>query len=391
MSEPTFEDIETTYRTQGAAAAIDRLIADLRARKQFHALFDALLMKRRHELGLPLARPTSLDDVPEAQRDSFERFFVDQARHVGELLLAEGEVAQAWRYFRAISEPQQVAQAIETIAEDGQTPDEIIEIALIQGIAPVKGLRLFLATHGPCSTITAFDQQYAQLTPEMRRQCARVLVGKVYDDLRENVQHDVERRKSPPVAPGGCADAPQELPSLRALIAGRSDLFAEGAYHIDVSHLNAVVRFARALDPGDAELDLALQMAEYGAQLSPQYQYAGNAPFEEFYPAHIRYLSALRGRAVDAGLDYFRNKLAGDSTDIDKQLAAFVLVELLLRLGRRDEGLELACRYLADSSEEFGLSLPEMCATAGRFDLLKQIALARKDAVRYTAALLGEP
>ncbi|MFN7805708.1 MAG: hypothetical protein ACK5TO_16950, partial [Planctomycetaceae bacterium] len=76
------------------------------------------------------------------------------------------------------------------------------------------------------------------------------------------------------------------------LLAGREMLFQAGNYHIDVSHLNSVVRFARRLEPQDQELDRALQEAQYGARLSPQYQDGGNAPFTDFYPAHIRYFQA---------------------------------------------------------------------------------------------------
>ena len=61
----------------------------------------------------------------------------------------------------------------------------------------------------------------------------------------------------------------------------------------------------------------------------------------------------------------------------------------MLRLGRRDEALELACKYLADSADEFGLSLPELCAESKRFDLLKSLAQSRGDVVNYAAALIG--
>src|SRR5579863_788650 len=142
--------------------------------------------------------------------------------------------------------------------------------------------------------------------------------------------------------------------SLRDLIGGREWLFADDSYHIDVSHLNAVVRFARYLDPNSRELDLALELAEYGSQLAPQYQYAGNPPFAEFYPAHFQYFSALLGKNREAGLAWFRSKIGEDLSDTDNQFAAYTLVDLLLRLDRRDEALELACRCLADSSDQFG-------------------------------------
>lgn len=382
MSDQTFDELQELQKSQGSAAAIDHLISVLRDEKRFHQLFDALLMKKRLELGLGLVRPTSFKDVPEERRDEFEKVYVDSARQVGELLLAEGSIPQAWHYFRAINEPQRVAAAIEALAtgaDAGAVSEEVVEIALFQGISPVKGLSLYLASHGSCSTITAFDQVSMQLPVEARRQCTEVLVRKLYDDLRENVQHDVSRRQ--PMNPPG--------QNLRELIGGREWLFTDDSYHIDVSHLNSVVRFARFLDVGSLELDSALQLAQYGSRLAQQYQYAGNPPFDDFYPAHIQFFKALLGDEREQALAYFRSRIGDDVAETDNQMAAYVLVDLLLRLERRDEALELACRYLAESADEFGLSLPELCAQSGRLDLLLALARKKGDVVNFAAALIG--
>lgn len=379
MSEATFDELQKIHGDKGPAAALDHLIGVLRSEKRFHQLFDALLMKKRLELGLALVRPTSLKDVPDERRDEFEKVYIDTARQIGELLLVDGSIPQAWHYFRAINEPQQVTAAIEALPEAGSVPEEVVEIALFQGVAPAKGLKLYLGSHGTCSTITAFDQISMQLQPDIRKQCAQALVRRLYDDLRENVQHDVLRRQ--PMNPPG--------QSLRELIAGREWLFADDSYHIDVSHLNAVVRFARFLDASCPELDLALQLAQYGSRLAQQYQYAGNPPFDDFYPAHIHFFKVLLDVERETSLAYFRAKIGDDVTDTDNQLAAYVVVDLLLRIGRQSEALELACKYLADSGEEFGLSLPELCAQAGRLDLLQTLARNKGDVVNFAAALLG--
>jgi hypothetical protein len=379
MSEQTFDELQQLQKSQGSSAAIERLIRVLRDEKRYHQLFDALLMKKRLEMGLGLVRPTSFKDVPEDRRDEFEKVYVDSARLVGELLLAEGSIPQAWHYFRAINEPQLVAAAIDKMPEGGTAPDEVVEIALFQGISPVKGLSMYLASRGTCSTITAFDQVSMQLPVEARRQCAEVLVRKLYADLRDNVQHDVSRRQ--PMNPPG--------QTLRELIGGREWLFTDDSYHIDVSHLNSVVRFARFLDVGSQELDLALQLAQYGSRLAPQYQYAGNPPFDDFYPAHIQFFKALLDDDRAQALAYFRSRIGDDVAQTDNQMAAYVLVDLLLRLKRFDEALELACRYLAESADEFGLSLPELCAQSGRLDLLLALARQKGDVVNFAAALIG--
>jgi hypothetical protein len=358
---------------------LDALIEHLRGEKNWHTLFDALLMKKRQALGLPLVRPTSLKDVPEGQRDEFEKYHIDTAREIGQLLLRDGSIAQAWNYFRAISEPGPVAAAIEALPESAEPDEALVDIALFQGVAPVRGLQMFLKSHGTCSTITALDQQFAQMTPESRAACARVMVRRLYDDLRANVEHDVKRRQ-PLVAPGG---------SLKELIAGREFLFAEDNYHIDVSHLNSVVRFGRMLNPTDPELGLVLQLAQYGARLSPQYQYAGNPPFTEFYPAHQRYFQALLGQDREGALAWFRQQIPADGGDTDRQLAAFALVDLLQRLDRHSEALDVALEYLGPAAEEFGLSIPELCAKANRFDTLRNHARERGDLLNFTAGLLA--
>ena len=350
----TFDTLEKLGTAQ-PREVLDRLIAQLRADHDWHGLFDALLMRRRQELGLPLIRPTSLKDVPAPLRDDFEKFYIDSAREVGGLLLADGKIPQAWNYFRAINETEPVARAIEALPADAEVEEPVVEIALFHGVAPIKGLELFLKSHGTCSTITALDQQFGQMTPANRASCARVMVRRLYDDLRSNVEHDVKRRL-PMTPPGG---------TLRELIAGREMLFADGNYHIDVSHLNSVVRFARMLEPHDSELELALQLAQYGARLSPQYQYGGNAPFTDFYPAHIKYFQAMLNQNRDDALAWFRSQITGDPADTDTQVAAYVLVDLLIRLERRAEALELALQYLPETAEVFGLSIPELCAQAG--------------------------
>ena len=154
MSEQTFDELSKIHQSQGPAAAIDHLIATLRAEKRYHPLFDALLMKKRLELGLALVRPTNLRDVPEATRDEFEKFYVNAAREVGQLLLDDNSLPQAWNYFRAINEPEKVAAAIAALPPGEPVSNEVIEIALFQGVAPVRGLTMYLASHGTCSTMS---------------------------------------------------------------------------------------------------------------------------------------------------------------------------------------------------------------------------------------------
>ena len=382
MAEQTFTDIEQLHRTAGPGAAIDRLIESLRAERDYRRLFDAMLLRKRHEMGLSLAQPTSLD-VPDDKRDEFEQAFINAAREVGELFLKERQIPQAWGFLNMIREPEPVREAIERLgsADDlGEQLDAVLQIALYEGANPVKGLELLLQSHGTCNTITAMDQAAAQMKAEDRKRAAALLVREIYDDLRETLNRDVQSR----LAGTSRAD------SVRELIADRDFLFAEGNYHIDVSHLNSVVRFARFLDGDSPELRKAIELAEYGSRLAPQLQYPGDAPFDEFYPAHVHYFKALAGEDVDESLGYFRRKLETEPDEQDRPMIAYVLVDLLVRLGRLDEAVAVAEEHLKHLDESSGFSLAQLCQEAGRMDVLRRVSRERGDLVRYTAALIDQ-
>lgn len=380
MSDQTFAELEQLSRTAGPAAAIDRLIESLRAERDYRRLFDAMLLKKRHEMGLPLAQPTSLD-VPDDKRDEFEQAFISAAREIGELFLKEGQIPHAWGFLNMIREPEKVREALERLDSAdalGDQLDAVLQIALYEGANPVKGLELLLQSHGTCNTITAMDQAAPQLKPEDRKRAAGLLVREIYDDLRETLNRDLQSRLAgtPP------AD------SVRELIADRDFLFAEGNYHIDVSHLNSVVRFARFLDSDSPELRKAIELAEYGSRLSSQLQYPGDAPFDDFYPAHVHYFKALAGEDVDEVLGYFRHKLETEPDEQDRPMIAYVIVDLLVRLNRLDDAVAIAEEHLKQLDESSGFSLAQLCQEAGRMDVLRRVSREKGDLVRYTAALV---
>ena len=382
MTDSTpFDELANVLESDGAPAAIDRLVEDLRERSEYHRLFDALLLKKKFELGAPLIRPTSMEDVPENRREDFEQAYIDAAREVGQLLLDDGNLREAWLYFRTIREPEKVREAIEQFSsprEVDEATEELIQIALYDGAHPVKGLEFMLQTHGTCNTITAMDQQLTQLSDEDRQRAAAMLVNTLYDDLCHTVRSEVQQRIT--------LASPDE--SLRELIGGRDWLFEEGNYHIDVSHLNAVVRFARSLDGSSNELERAIQLAEYGSRLSEQFQYPADAPFDDFYPAHLHYFHVVAEKDREGGLKYFRDKLAAESDERDQQMIAYVLVDLLTRIGVSDEAVDLASQYLTDIDDGTGFSFPELCRTAGRLDRLRDVSRERGDLVTFAAALV---
>lgn len=381
MSDKPFGDFDELQRD--SAALFEKLIGELTEQQEFHRLFDAILMQKKHELGLPLSRPGVIDDVPDEHREVVEQTYIEAARRVGHLLLDAGKLSEAWVYLRTIREPGPIREALENAQiepDDYEGTEELINLALYEGAHPARGLEILLATHGTCNTVTATDQQLPNMNDDERRQVAAMLVRTIHEDLRQSVLADV-RRKVPDE---------DESKSLRDLIAGREWLFENGNYHTDVSHLNAIVRFARALTAECPELPLALELTEYGRNLDEPLQYAAEPPFDEFYEAHRNYFRVLLGQHADQALAWFRKRLAGEDDERDRQMIAYVLVDLLRRVQRLDDAVHFAAEHLRDLEDPQGFSFAALCHEAGAFDKLKASAEHKGDPVAYVSALLAE-
>jgi hypothetical protein len=396
-----FRELDQALRTSGPAAVLDQLIRHLTERGEMRLLLDAMLLKARHELGLPLIQAGNLAALDEPVRTQFEERYVAAIRTVGAKLLEAGDIPGAWPYFRAIGEPESVAGAIAAYSpsDEDERLGAIIEVAFNQGANPGRGFELILDQYGTCSAITAFEH----LPPDepIRLAAADRLVRRLHDDLVANLRSEIAQRGQP---------TPPASATIADLVAGRPWLFADDAYHVDISHLAAVVRVAPMLrDP--ASIARAVDLTEYGRHLSPRHQVEGEPPFEAHYEDHAVYLRALLGRDADRAIAHFRGKLSpavgdadgdgiGDGVGVgvggraETTYAAQILVGLLLRLDRLDEAIDVAAEHLAGLPESALIcpSLPQLCQRAGQPGRLAGIARAHGDLVHYVAAILqGEP
>lgn len=379
-----FELLDRILRDEGPDAALARLTVLLAERNESRALLDALLLKARHDLGLPLVHAGGLSELPEPARSRYEDRYVEAIRHVGGRLLAAGEVGAAWPYFRAIGEKGPIVEAIDAFdpsAEPDERLGQVVDVAFNQGAHPARGFGLILDHYGACSAITAFEHLPAD--PAIRRECAGRLVRNLHAHLVASLRGEIARRGQP---------LPPEGTPIPGLLAGRAWLFADDAYHLDVSHLGAVVRIAPILDDAEA-LALAVELTDYGRNLSERHRYEGEPPFERTYEDHGLYLRALLGREVDEALAHFRAQLPPPDPDGPggDTVAAQVLVRLLDRLGRLDEAIEVAGVHLRGMPESALLcpSLAQLCARAERPDRLAALSREGGDLVNYAAGLLA--
>lgn len=385
-----FDRIEAELRAGGPAAVLDRLAADLDAAGDYRALLDVLLLRARHELGMSPIAPATMGEVPEPRRTQYEERYVDAIRLVGSKYLAAGDIPTAWAYYRVLGENEPVAKAIDAYRPDehggeGERLGAVIEVAFNHGVHPRRGFELILAHYGTCSAISAFEGLPGH-DEATRAACAESLIRHLHRDVVANLRADIAGRGQP---------GPAEGASIAEIVAGRDWLFADETYHIDVSHLSSVVRMSvLARDPG--AIAMAADLTEYGRRLSPRLQFEGLPPFERVFDDHRVYLNALLGRDVDAAIAHFRGKLGPADPDPasespDPAVAAQTLVNLLVRLGRLDEAIEVSTQHLAGLPEGalFCPGVAQLCDRAGNPGRLAEIARRRGDVVNYTAALLA--
>jgi hypothetical protein len=390
MDSSVFARVETVLQTMGAKAAIEKLCAELRDQKDYHNLFYALLMKKRHELGVSPIPTGPAQDLPEEVHSAYEEGIRQAGREVGELYLQQGDISRAWNFFRMLGEPERLRAALEAhqVGED-EDISELVQIAFYEGVHPTRGFDWILDHFGICSAITTLGGQELPFPEEVRQHCLHRVVRALYAELSERLAADIERveGKVPEQVQG-----PLDRPGLvRELMKGRDWLFAEeDCYHIDVSHLSSVVQMSVHLQPG-LELGLARELCEYGQRLPARFHNQSDPPFEDFYRAHGFYLSVLDGYEVEQGLDFFRAEAERADPEEVGTLPAEVLVNLLLRLGREQEALSVASRYLQNEQSRPLLcpGITELCRNAGDYQTLAAISRERGDPVHFLAGLLA--
>ena len=106
MDPAVFDELEHTLTAEGPDAAVRRLCDRLREQKDYHALFYALLMQKRHELGVSPIPTGPSKDLPASVHAPYEDAIRQAGRLVGGLYLQDGQMPQAWAYYRMIGESE---------------------------------------------------------------------------------------------------------------------------------------------------------------------------------------------------------------------------------------------------------------------------------------------
>jgi hypothetical protein len=399
-SAADFDRLQARCAADGVDAMLDELAASLAARRRWHAVFDVRLMQARVALGL--APTGDIGPLPPDQRERLDERSLAACREVGWPLLEEGHVAAAWMYLRAAAEPAQVSAKLAELAagfQDGPDGDDeeaqrrlhdLVGIALWEGVDPALGIRLVIRTQGTCNSITAYEQAVSRLPATRQQAAAAVLVEHLHHELCMNLAADLERRGIP--LPAAHATAP----SIVALLDAAGGLSGDPSVHVDVSHLQSVLRIARVCTD-EPTIRRCHELACYGCRLPEDVTYPGEPPFENVAEASRLFYGAQLGSDVAAAIGFFRAEALKARIEEAGTLPADTLVVLLRRLGRSAEALHAAVERPAGEGMPSTMpasgmlpSLVELATAAGDFEPLRRVCRERGDEITFAATLAAE-
>jgi hypothetical protein len=389
-----FDTLAATAASQGPQAMLEALADSLRDRHRWHALFDLRLLQARVGLGLP---PTGdVGTLDEATRDKLDQASLAACREVGFPLLDEGHVAAGWMYLRAAAEPAEVSRRLaglaSTLPEDDEAAtallQEIAHVALWEGVDPALGIRLVIESQGTCNSITAYEQVVARLPAARQQAAAAVLVDHLHHEVFTALAADLERRGLV------SADRIATAPSIVALLEAAGGLRDDPSFHVDVSHLQSVLRFARTCTERPV-LEKAWELAVYACRLPEEVTYPGDPPFEHVGEASRLFFAAILGRDIEEALAFFHRAAAPEHVQQGDTLPADTLTYLLWRLDRPAEAVHVALARPSDSGmpsmfQAAGMlpSLVEVAIKGDALDVLRDACRKRGDEITFAASYL---
>ncbi len=363
---------------------LDHMVNHFRQSRQPMELFEALKMRIRSQLGLPLVTEENEPSRPEDVERQLEIGLLDACREAGTMLIEQGRIGEGWMYLRPTGDTELARQLIADVEITEDNYDEMIQVLLHEGIDVGRGFQAVIDHQGTCNSITLYEQAIVSRSKADRKAAASCLLNHLYDELITLVRGDIAGREEP----AGDDETLAEMVEKRRWILG------EGGYHLDTTHLSSTVRIATLLDD-PAELRKAWELTQYGRRLNHQFQYPGEEPFVDFYPAHSTYFSILLGENVEAGLKMFERKARTVDVGENGTAAIEAYVNLLDRVGQSKQAVEAAVQLVPESLPPQRI-VPMLIEIAGRakaagqpeaFDTISNYCKDHDDVLGYAAVL----
>ena len=394
-------ELTATLEEHGTDAMFQKLEDSLRHSGRWHSLFDVQLLRARASLKLPLAGPLTNTDA--TAKKTLDEKTIAACRDVGWKLFDEGQIASGWMYLRASVETREIVERLGHIAsrlleqdasasndEEYQPLQEIIQLALWENLDPALGIRVMLAAQGTCNAVTAYEQSIAGLPPTQQEPAATIMVQHLHDEIFENLGRDLAERKLIDLAL--IDDIKARQGTITDLLDAAGGLSDEESIHVDASHLQAVLRFARICTDAH-DIQLAHALACYACRLPPDFQYPGETPFTDFGVASRLFYSAQQGKEVDQSLAFFRQE-AEEANEYEAPAAWDVLAVLAARIDRPAVALDAILTRPTETAHTqnspMAVTLPpliELSHKAAGGEKLRAACIERADIITYAASL----
>lgn len=383
-SSEQFNDLKQLANTAGIAASLDWLIETLRTQQDYHQLFEALKMRMRHQLGLPILYTQRPDELDAEQQHQLELGLLDACREVGSHLVEAGKLREGWIYLQPVGDQELNQRLIEAYPVTDDNVEEIIDISLMQLAAPAVGYSLVLDRYGTCNAITSFDSSVHSLDTANKMRLAKLLTDHIYRELTNNLTEYLAEQQ---ISTGHDATFLERFQANKKLV-------RETGPMIDATHLSSVMRIGRILNDEDSLQKLA-EMAEYGCQLAEPFHFPGEAPFENTFRDHFTFFRALTAKSSESpevkhAIQFFDQKSRSSENDENNPVCDEVFVDLLHRLGLRTRAIEVSLERLSKRSELSGIAAPvyEIATEPEHFSILERHYHAENDLLGYTVSLL---
>jgi hypothetical protein len=377
VSDPIPYDQISAVFDSGADAGLAALAEAMQKAADFHGLYRTLLLRKRHELGLPLLGTSDLSGCPADKRKAYEEFTQQTCRETGMRCLEAGKVVQAWRYLSVVGDRQSVRDAIEKL-DPKDINDEIAGIALRDGIHPPLGFEWVIKNRGLEKALDMFEAGQPAAVAD-KPECAALLVRALYKELVLSVGKAI-------------LEHGEELPpeaDLVEMIRNRQWLFSGGGIHANARHIGAIAQIGLLCQQTD-DLIMALSINEYGRMLDYQHHPSGQVPFDQGFADYALYARALLGQEADYNANNFRCKLISYAGSGMATAQAELVILLFWRMGQKEDALDLWQQYMTCSEpEKPGTYIPsfyDLCIEAGAFKRMADAAKIQDDVVAWAAA-----
>jgi len=385
MNTVDFDQLQQQFTEQGSAALLETLAKELRSEGRYHELFEVEKMRSRLELGLPIVTHVPDEGISEALQVKLEDRLLELCREVGSLLMRSGQIQAGWMYLRAVGDQRLAADSLAEAPVTDENREEYIGVALHEGVDVAAGYQMVLDEYGTCNSITTFESVLGGAPPAAQQEAAKLLLRHVHGELLANVKGDIENRFADNQETGK-----PTTDKLEELVAAHAEIFADGAYHLDTTHIASTVRFSRVLNDEES-LRLALDLTHYGRHLDSQWQFPSEPPFADVYTSHSLMFNALLGESIDEAISYYRTQAEETDANDHGMLAIETYLALLAQLDRPAEALSEAIRLIPAEARMIGQapSLLELATEAGQFEPLIDHCRTRGDILGFATALIS--